>query len=88
MSVAKDRRTGMFFALPKRERGRSGPACIVKLADWLDALGSTQVTTCNNREPAAGRRSCSKICKKAGSVTTLETSAPAITLDVDWPREC
>ena len=42
--MPKDRRTGMVFALPVERKGAADPHAVEKQAEWVDALGSTQVT--------------------------------------------
>ena len=80
MLVAKDRRTGMVFALSVEKKGAADPHAVEKLGEWVDALGSTQVTTSRDGEPAVTQVGA----RRAESVITLETSAP--TLEMKWPR--
>ena len=77
MLVAKDRRTGMVFALPVERKGAADPHAVEKLAEWVDVLGSTQVTIRSDGEPAVMQVAAAvRDARRAGSVTTLETSAP------------
>ena len=77
MLVAKDRRTGMVFALPVETKGAADPHAVEKLAEWVDVLGSTQVTIHSDGEPAVMQVAAAvRDASRAGSVTTLETSAP------------
>ena len=41
MLVAKDRRTGMVFALPVERKGAADPHAVEQLAAWVDMLGSS-----------------------------------------------
>ena len=50
--VAKDRRSGMVFALPVQGKGAADPHAFEKLAEWVDVLGSAQVTVRSDGEPA------------------------------------
>ena len=76
MLVAKDRRTGMVFARSVGTKVAADLHAVEKLGEWVDVLGSIQVTIRKDGEPAvmhvaaAGRNA-----RRAGSVTTLETSA-------------
>ena len=75
--VAKDRRAGMVFALPVEREGAADPQAVEKLAGWVDVLGWTQVTVRSDGEPAVMQVAAAvRDARRAGSVTTLETSAP------------
>ena len=66
MLVAKNRRTGMVFALP-----------VEQVAAWVDMLGSSQMAMRSDGEPAVMQVAAAvRDARRAGSVTTLETSAP------------
>ena len=74
MLVAKGRRTGMAFALPVERKGAADPHAVGKLAAWVDVLGSTQVTTRSDGEPAVMQAAAAvRVARRAGSVTTLDT---------------
>ena len=64
MLVAKDRRTGMVFALSVERKGSADPHAVEKLAQWVDVLGSTQVTIRSDGERAVMQVACGKRCKK------------------------
>ena len=75
--VAKDRRTGMVFALSVERKGAANPHALEKLAEWVDVLGSTQVTIRSDVETAVMQVTAAvRDARRTGSVTTLETSAP------------
>ena len=75
--VAKNRRAGMVFALPVEREGAADPQAVEKLAEWVDVLGWTQVTIRSDGEPAVMQVAAAvRDARRAGSVTTLETSAP------------
>ena len=77
MLVAKDRRTGMVFVLTVERKGAADPHAVEQLAAWVDMLGSSQVATRSDGEPAVMQVAAAvKDARRAGSVTTLETSAP------------
>ena len=77
MLVAKDRRTVMVFALLVERKGAVDPHAVEKLAEWVDVLGSTQVTLRSDGEPALIQVAAAvRVARRAGSVTTLESSAP------------
>ena len=77
MLVAKDRRTGMVFALAVERKGAADLRTVEKLAEWVDVLGSTQVTIRSDGEPAIIQVAAAvSDVRNAGSVFTLETSAP------------
>ena len=77
MLVAKDRRTGMVFALPVERKGAADPHAVEQLAAWVDMLGSSQVAIRSDGEPAVMQVAAAvRDARRAGSVTTLETSAP------------
>ena len=76
MLVAKDRRTGMVFAFSVERKGSADPHA-AELAQWVDVLGSTQVTIRSDGEPAVMQvASAVRDARRAGSVSTLETCAP------------
>ena len=52
MLVAKDRRTGMVFALPFERKGAADPHAVEQLAAWVDMLGSSQRPYASDGEPA------------------------------------
>ena len=52
MLVTKDRRIGMVFAFSVERNGAADQHAVGKLAEWLDVLGSTQVTIRRAGEPA------------------------------------
>ena len=71
MWVGKDRRTGMVFALPVKRKAAADPRSVEKLTEWVDALGSTQVTTRSDGEPAVMQVAAAvRYSRRAGSVTT------------------
>ena len=77
MLVAKDRRTGMVFALPVERKGAADPHAVEQLAAWVDMLGSSQMAIRSDGEPAVMQVAAAvRDARRAGSVTTLETSAP------------
>ena len=77
MLVAKDRRTGMVFALPVERKGAADPHAVEQLAAWVDMLGSSQMAIRSDGEPALMQVAAAvRDARRAGSVTTLETSAP------------
>ena len=77
MLVAKDRRTGMVFALSDERKGAADPHTVEQLAAWVDMLGSSQVAIRSDGEPAVMQVAAAvRDARRAGSVTTLETSAP------------
>ena len=77
MLVAKDRQTGMVFALPVERKGAADSHAVEKLAEWVDVLGSTQVTIRSVGEPAVVQVvEAVRDARRARSVTTLETPAP------------
>ena len=77
MLVAKDRRTGMVFALPVERKGAADPHAVEQLAAWVDMLGSSQMAIRSDGEPAVMQVAAAvRDARRPGSVTTLETSAP------------
>ena len=75
--VAKYRRAGMVFALSVEREGAADPQAVEKLAEWVNVLGWTQVTVRSDGEPAVMQVAAAvRDARRAGSVTTLETSAP------------
>ena len=52
MLVAKDRRTGMVFALSVERKGAADPHAVEQLAAWVDMLGSLQMAIRSDGEPA------------------------------------
>ena len=77
MLVVKDRRTGMVFALSVERKGAADLHAVEKLAEWVEVLGSTKVTVRSDGEPAVMQVAAAvRVARRAGSVTTLETSAP------------
>ena len=52
MLVAKDRRTGMVFAVPVERKGAADPHAVEKLAEWVEALGATHATIRSDGEQA------------------------------------
>ena len=74
MLVAKDRRTGMAFALPVERKGAADPHAVEQLAAWVDMLGSSQVAIRSDGEPAvmqvaaAVRRKKSRIRNHLGDI--------------------
>ena len=77
MLVAKGRRTGMAVALPVERKGAADQHAVGKLEAWVDVLGSTQVTTRSDGEPSVMHAAAAvRFARRAGSVTTLDTSAP------------
>ena len=77
MLVAKDRRTGMVFALSVERKGAADPHAVEKLAEWVDALDSTQVTIRSDGEPAVIQvDAAAGDAIRTGSITILVTSAP------------
>ena len=68
----------MVFALSIGREGAADPHAVEKLAERVDVLGSTQVTTRSDGEPAVMQVAAAITdARRAGSVTTLETSAPS-----------
>ena len=58
-------------------RGAAGPRAVEKLAESVDALGSTQVTIRCDGEPAVIQVAAAvRDAGRTGALTTLETSAP------------
>ena len=77
MLVAKDRRTGMVFALPVERKGAADPHAVEQLAAWVYMLGSSQMAIRSDGEPAVMQFAAAvRDARRPGSVTTLETSAP------------
>ena len=77
MLVAKDRRTGMVSSLPVERKGAADPHAVEKLAEWVDVLGSTQVTIRSDGETAVTQVAPAvRDARGAGSVTTLVYFAP------------
>ena len=77
MLVAKDRRTGMVFALSVEKKGAADPHAVANMAEWVDVLGSTHVTIRSDGAPAVMQVAAQvRDARRARSVTTLETSAP------------
>ena len=73
----KDRRTGMAFALPAERKGSADPHAVEQLAAWVDMLGSSQMAIRSDGVPAVIQVAAAvRDARRAGSVTTLETSAP------------
>ena len=68
----------MVFCLSV-EKGSCGPACGCETSlDWVDVLGSTEVTMRSDGEPVVMQVARAvRGAKRAGSATTLETSAPS-----------
>ena len=76
MLVAKVRRTGMVLALPVERKGAADPHAVEQLAAWVDLLGSSQMAIRSDGEPAVMQvADAVRDAGRAGSVTTLETSA-------------
>ena len=62
----------MVFALTVERKGAADPHAIEKLAECVDALGSTQVTIHSDVEPAVTRVAAAvRDASRAGSVTTF-----------------
>ena len=78
MLVAKDRRTRMVFALTVERKGAADPHAVEQLAAWVDMLGSSQMAIRSDGEPALMQVAAAmRDARRAGSVTSLETSAPS-----------
>ena len=78
MLVVKDRQTERVFALPGERKGAADPHAGEKLAEWVDVLRSTQVMMRSDGEPAKMQVAATvRGGRRAGAVTTLETSAPS-----------
>ena len=70
-------RTRVVFALFVESKGAANPHAVEKLAEWVDMLGSTQVTIRSDGEPAVMQAAAAvRDARRARSVTTLETFAP------------
>ena len=77
MSVAKDRRKRIVCALPVERKGAVDPHAVEQPVAWVDMLGSSQVAKRSDGEPAVMQVAAAvRDARRAGSVTTLETSAP------------
>ena len=77
MLVAKDRRTGMVFALSVERNGAADPHAVEQLAAWVDMLGSSKMAIRSDGEPLVMQLAAAvRDARRAGSVTTLETFAP------------
>ena len=50
--AAKDRLTGMIFAVSVERKGARDAHAVIKLTEWVDALGSTKVVIRSDGEPA------------------------------------
>ena len=75
--VAKDRLTGMIFAMAVERKGAADPHAVTKLTEWVDALGSVRVAIRSDGEPAIMQVAAAvRDARREGSITTLETSAP------------
>ena len=62
-AVTKSLSTGTVFALLVQRKGASDPRAVEKLAEWVDALGSTQGTTRRRTSGDVGSRGKAR-CKK------------------------
>ena len=72
MLVAKDRRTGMVFALPVERKGAADPHAVEQFAAWVDMLGSSQVAIRSDGEPAVMQVAAAvRDARRAGSLTTF-----------------
>ena len=61
---------------PVERKGAADPHAVEKLAEWVEVLGSTQVTMRSDGEPAVMQVAAAvRDAIMAGSVTTLENSA-------------
>ena len=80
MLITKDRRTGMVFAPSVERKGAADPHAVENpvenVAEWVDVLGSTQVTIRSDGEPAVMHvAAAARVARRTASATTLETSA-------------
>ena len=67
----------MVFALPVERKGAADPHAVEQLAARVDMLGSSQMAIRSDGEPAVMQVAAAvRDARRAGSVTTLETSAP------------
>ena len=75
--VAKDRMSGMIFAMAVERKGAADPHAVVKLTEWVDALGSTKVSIRSDGEPAIKQVAAAvRDGRREGAITTLENSPP------------
>ena len=75
--VAKDRWSGMVFAMAVERKGAADPHAVIKLTEWIDALGSMKVAIRSDGEPAIKQVAAAvRDSRREGTVTTLENSPP------------
>ena len=85
--VAKDRRTGMIFALSVERKGAADPHAVEQLAAWVDMLGSSQMAIRSDGEPAVMQVAAAGQTQEEGSVTPWRHLRQVIMLEMVWPRE-
>ena len=77
MLVARDRMSGMTFAMAVERKGAADPHAVTKLTEWVDALGSTKVSIRSDGEPAIKQVAAAvRDGRREGAITTLENSPP------------
>ena len=70
------RKTGCL-AIAVERKGAGDPHAVIKLTEWVDALGSTNVAIRSDREPTIKQVAATvRDGRRERAVTTLETSPP------------
>ena len=75
--VGKGRCSWIIFDMVVERKGAADPHVIIKLTEWVDALGSTKVAIRSGREQAIKQVAAAvRDSRQKGTVTTLENLPP------------